>query len=118
MKYKNMIFAERLKTLRKERGLSQQLLGEKIGVSKATISKYENCINPPKLAHAKALADVLSVSFNYLIGFSEYRYKIDAQRISDIYMLLSDESKKELYNYAEYLHRKEQESDEGIGQKA
>lgn len=116
MKYKNMIFAERLKTLRKERGLSQQLLGEKIGVSKATISKYENCINPPKLAHAKALADALSVSFNYLIGFSEYKYKIDAQHISDIYMLLSDESKKELYNFANYLHRKERENNEGFGQ--
>lgn len=113
MKYKNMIFAERLKTLRKERGLSQQLLGEKIGVSKATISKYENCINPPKLAHAKALADALNVSFDYLIGFSEYKLKIDPQHISDIYMLLSDESKKELYHFAEYLRRKEQESNEG-----
>ena len=117
MKYKNVIFAERLKSIRKERGLSQQVLGDKIGVSKATISKYENCINPPKLAHAKALADALNISFNYLIGFSEYKYKIDSQHISDIYMLLSDESKKELYNFAEYLHRKEQDN-EGIGQKA
>lgn len=109
MKHKNPVFAERLRIARKERGLSQQALGEKIGVSKATISKYENCINPPKIVHAKSLADVLNISFNYLIGFSEYKYKIDAQRITDIYVLLSDQGKKELYNFAEYLYQKEQE---------
>jgi transcriptional regulator with XRE-family HTH domain len=109
MEYSSDVFAERLKQMRKERGLSQQALGDKIGVTKATISKYENRVNPPKLVHAKALADALSVSFNYLIGFSEYKYKIEAQHISDIYMMLSDGAKKELYNYAEYLRRKEQE---------
>jgi len=115
MKYNSAIFAERLKQVRKERGLSQQALGEMIGVTKATISKYENQINPPKLAYAKALADALNVSFSYLIGFSEYKYKIEAQQISDIYMMLPDEAKKELYNFAMYLRRKEEENDEGIG---
>jgi transcriptional regulator with XRE-family HTH domain len=109
MKYSSDVFAERLKQMRKERGLSQQALGEKIGVTKATISKYENQINPPKLVHAKALADALSISFNYLIGFSEYKYKIEAKQISDVYMMLSDEAKKELYSFAEYLRKKEQE---------
>lgn len=47
MKYNSAIFAERLKQVRKERGLSQQALGEMIGVSKATISKYENQVKAP-----------------------------------------------------------------------
>ena len=107
------IFSNRLKEMRLERGLSQQVLGDAIGVSKATISKYESGIHPPKLEHARALADTLNVSFNYLIGFSEHRYIIEAQHIVDIYVQLSDPHKKELYNYAQYLYRKERDANEG-----
>lgn len=109
MGYKNVVFADRLKAIRNERGLSQQELGDMVGLTKATLSKYENCINPPKIEHAKALADALKISFNYLIGFSEHRYILDAEHISNVYLKLTDERKKELYNYAEYLYRKEQD---------
>jgi len=107
------IFSDRLKKTRIERGLSQQSLADAIGVSKATISKYESAIHPPKLEHARDLASALNISFNYLIGFSEHRYIIEAQHIVDLYVQLSDLHKKELYNFAQFLHRKEQDTNEG-----
>lgn len=36
------ILGEQIKQLRKEQGLTQEMLGQKIGVKKAQISKFEN----------------------------------------------------------------------------
>ncbi len=95
------LFQERLKAARKDKKLSQEQLGRMVGLSKSAISKYESGKNAPKIEHAKALADALNISFNYLIGFSEYQFYIEANRISEIYLSLSDSAKKELYNYNE-----------------
>lgn len=107
------IFAERLKKERTDRGLSQNALGKMVGLSKSTICKYETSIHPPKIEHAQSIAEALKVSFSYLIGFSEHRYIIEGQHIADLYLLLSDSGKKELYNFAEFLYRKEQ-GNEGL----
>lgn len=96
-------FSERLKMLRREKGLSQDKLGKASGLSKATISKYENAHNAPKIRHAKSIADAMNVSFNWLIGFSEEMYAIESFKITDIYTQLSEGGKRELYNYGNYL---------------
>ncbi len=68
------VFAHRLKEIREEKGLSQEDVGKMAGLSKATISKYEAAIHPPKLLHATAIADALDVAFIYLIGYTDNRY--------------------------------------------
>ncbi|MGI6469520.1 MAG: helix-turn-helix transcriptional regulator [Syntrophomonadaceae bacterium] len=97
------IFAQRLKEIREERGLSQEDVGRMAGVSKATISKYEAACHPPKLVHAIAIAEALNVGFSYLIGFSDNRYVQETDAIADVFMSLPDDGKKELLNYAKYL---------------
>lgn len=106
---KTEIFADRLKNVRDERGFTQKELGSKVGLTKATISKYENKINPPKLHHAHCLAKALNVSFNWLIGYSDDRYEVEGHIIVSVYNRLSDKSKQELYDFANYLLIKEQE---------
>lgn len=59
----------RLKELRKEKGLSRQALAKKIGVHYRTLQNWENganTINPDK---AQALADYFGVSASYLLGY-------------------------------------------------
>lgn len=41
-------FAERLKQLRKENGVTMEKLAEEIGTTKSTISRYENNKREPK----------------------------------------------------------------------
>ena len=107
------IFALRLKEAREDKGMSQEELGSKVGLSKAAISQYESSKHMPSIEHSRSIADALQVSYNWLIGFSEQRYKIEAQHLSEVYIQLSDERKKELYNYAEYLKRKD-DDDKGF----
>lgn len=63
-------FAERLKTARTKRGLSQAELAKAVGVSAATISSYETLNNTkiPSLDKASAMAEFLGVSLDWLCG--------------------------------------------------
>ncbi len=97
------VFAQRLKEIREERGLSQEDVGRMAGLSKATISKYESASHPPKLIHATAIAEALNVGFSYLIGFTDNRYVQETNIITELFLSLPDDGKKELLNYARYL---------------
>ena len=64
-------FAERLKELRTERGLSQRKLAKLIGVSDKAISLWESGENSPSLAIAKVIAQYFKVSIDYLAGLED-----------------------------------------------
>ena len=66
-----MKFNERLKMLRKELGITQKELAEKIGVGRTTISEYESGKIVPKQDGLISLADVFGVSVDYLTGVSD-----------------------------------------------
>ena len=60
-------FGNRLYQLRKKAGLSQKQLGDKVGLSNKTVSKWENGLAKPSLDVVHMLADVLSVSVDDLV---------------------------------------------------
>ena len=63
-----MIFSERLKTLRKEKKLTQKELAEQIGISQKSYSHWETVKNEPSLENLIKLADLLEVSIDWLFG--------------------------------------------------
>lgn len=63
-----MEFKERLRELRKSRGLSQVALAEKLGMAKSTIGAYETGDITPSLPALNAIADYFNVDLNYLTG--------------------------------------------------
>lgn len=67
----------RLKDLRREMGLSQQALAEKLNVSQQSICKYENGAIEPNIDMLKAMADLFGISVDYLIGYSSYAHKVE-----------------------------------------
>jgi len=68
-----MVIGERLKMARKMAGMSQQELGERAGVSRMSISKYERDINVPKSQVLIKLAKALGVKIEYLLRPVEVR---------------------------------------------
>lgn len=65
------IFAKRLKGLREAAGLSQGELGEKLGVSRGSISFYENCSRIPDIVFLNRVSDYFGVGINFLMGKSD-----------------------------------------------
>lgn len=67
-----MTTGQRIKALRLSKGLSQEELGEAIGVKKAAINKYENGIVVNlKRSTISLLADALDTTPAYLMGWDE-----------------------------------------------
>lgn len=62
-----MNISERIQTLRKARGLSQEELAEQIGVSRQAVSKWEAEQSQPELEKIVLLSEYFGVSCDYLM---------------------------------------------------
>jgi transcriptional regulator with XRE-family HTH domain len=67
----NTLFAETLRKLRSERGLSQKQLGEKLFVNHSTVARWENGTRLPDAAMISRLSSCLGVDVNTLLNLEE-----------------------------------------------
>lgn len=67
-----VLFANRVRDLRLERGLNQIALANAIGVTQRKISYWETGKVEPDLATLCKLAEYFSVSTDFLLGFKDY----------------------------------------------
>ncbi len=58
----------RIQAIRKERGIQQTVLAEKMGVSQSVISEWEKEVYLPKARQLPALASALGVTINELFS--------------------------------------------------
>ena len=61
-------FAERLKQVRQNAGISQQSLVDATGIHLRQLGRYEQDVSEPTLPKLIAIADTLGVSIDYLAG--------------------------------------------------
>ena len=62
-----MAFPEKLKALRLKNGLTQDELGEKLYLSRTSISNYEIGKNEPNIETIKAVADLFNITTDELL---------------------------------------------------
>lgn len=62
-----MLLSEKILTLRKKNGWSQEELAEKCGVSRQSISKWEGNLSTPELSKIVLLSELFQVSTDYLL---------------------------------------------------
>lgn len=65
-----LLFASRLREVRREKGLSQVDLGAMLGYGYTAISNYETGRNEPSLTDFVRLCAALEVSADYILGIS------------------------------------------------
>lgn len=72
-------FGDKLRALRKERGLTQQQLADKMELVKASISAYEQNTKYPSLDVLIKLCTFFQVSSDYMLGLSDdMQFKMSA----------------------------------------
>lgn len=74
---------------RKKTGLSQEIIAEKLGVSRQTISKWETDESTPDIYQAKKLAKIYDLSLDELIEFD-----VDIKEIEQV--IKNTDEKKEV----------------------
>ena len=82
-----MTLGEKIKEARKQCGLSQEQLAEKMTVSRSAVAKWEANNGLPDVENLKALAQLLNVSVDYLLD--------DGEVIDEVVM-------REPYNLSDY----------------
>lgn len=63
-----MVLGFRIRRLRKEKMLSQDQLGKLLGVSKVSVSGYENGTRNPSMEILSKMVDIFNVSADYILG--------------------------------------------------
>ena len=72
----------RLKQLRKEKGLTLDEIQNKTGIKRGTYNNYENGVTEPKLETWQKLADFFNVPVDYLLGISKDRSTLTIDDLS------------------------------------
>lgn len=89
---KSDTFGKRLTDVRKGKKMSQDDLGQLLGVHGAVIGRYERDEVKPSIDVAAGIAEALEVSLDYLVGNSDLLLdKTILKRITDIQKLDKDE---------------------------
>ena len=76
-----MTMGQIIKNLRKGRGLTQEALAERLGVTYQAISKWENDYGMPDISQIVPLATIFDVSTDFLFGIDPTSETEDALKI-------------------------------------
>lgn len=68
-----IVLGKRISELRKEKGLTQDELSEKLGVSPQAVSKWENGLSYPDITLLPAIAELFGVTVDELLSVSPKR---------------------------------------------
>ncbi|MBQ3086020.1 MAG: helix-turn-helix transcriptional regulator [Clostridia bacterium] len=90
---------ERIKSLRLNRSMSQVELADRLGVTKQSVSNWENDNIQPSIEMLVKIAKVFNVSTDYLLSLDDRKYievtGLSDQTIAHIQLLISDITTKE-----------------------
>lgn len=106
---------ERISYLRDLYEIKQKDLAEAIGVTKATMSKYENNINIPNADILCSIADVLNTSTDFLAGrtkqispYPNIGEEYSTEKLFDMILKLKQENKIKIFERVLTLWEEEQ----------
>jgi transcriptional regulator with XRE-family HTH domain len=99
-------FGTKVAQLRKERDLSRDELGEKVGTSGAIVGRYERGDMKPSIEIAAKIAEALDVSLDFLMGLSSelVKDKKMVTRLEDI-KKLPDTERNKIFDYIDLVIR-------------
>lgn len=84
---------------RKEKNITQEQLGEAVGVTNRTVSKWESCVSFPGIELIPSIADALGITLDQLFGME---HEQEPKKVSDIIKETIEKTFEEaLYNALE-----------------
>ena len=97
-----MIFSEKLQLLRKNKGLTQEELAEKTGVSRQAVAKWEAGQVYPDIFNLIQISNLLNVSVDYLVKDQDCAVRPVAKQDSDMEELIAFRLEANVNTYAAF----------------
>lgn len=76
------VFPERLKKLRKDKGMTQEEVAKLLNIKRSTYGEYERGKILPPIEKVKHLSEILDTDPQYLVGWDS-KYDVDLTTIND-----------------------------------
>ena len=102
---------ENIRIMRREKGLTQEQLAEVMGVSTASVSKWETGIAAPELTLLAALADYFEMSIDALVGHTVGKTQLKEKLDIITELSLENQDEKAIEQAEELLRRYPNEYD-------
>ena len=84
MEVEQMTIADRIQSLRKAKGMSQEALADAVGVSRQAVSKWESEQTAPDLDKVIIMSEVFDVTTDYLLKGIEPAGNEDHKTMADV----------------------------------
>ena len=78
-----MTLGQRIQFYRKQKGMSQESLGEALGVSRQAVSKWEGDNGIPELSTLIAMSRLFSITVGQLLGVEELQAEEEKTALQD-----------------------------------
>ena len=78
-----MNFSEKLQILRKNKGLTQEALADKLNVSRQAVAKWESGQAYPDISNLIQISDLMSVTVDYLVRDQQCMMNVSGGESSD-----------------------------------
>ena len=99
-----MVFSEKLQILRKNKGLTQEDLAEKLGVSRQAVAKWESSLVYPDIYNLIQISNLMNVSVDYLVKDQDCAVNISTEEQTDIDELIEFRLKANVNTYAGFMN--------------
>ena len=100
----NMIFSEKLQLIRKNKGLTQDELAEKLDVSRQAVAKWESGQAYPDISNLIQISNLFNVTVDYLVRDQECMVNCAADVENDISKLIDFRLEANVNTYAAYMN--------------
>lgn len=97
-----MIFSEKLQILRKNKGLTQEALADKLGVSRQAVAKWEAGQVYPDIANLIQISDLMNVSVDYLVKDQDCSVSVKPHEATELDELIAFRLEANVHTYANF----------------
>lgn len=102
-----MDLGSRLRTIRKSKNFTLDKLHERTGISRATLSKWENNKVPPTMAALERWAEGVGINvWDIFFGTSEYDLTSDEMNLIQMFRMLSPSDQQHLISLLRTMSKK------------
>ena len=102
-----MIFSEKLVILRKNKGITQETLAEKLNVSRQAVAKWESGQAYPDISNLIQISNLMNVTVDYLVRDGECMVKLDADKDTDLNEIIKFRLEANVNTYAAFMNEVE-----------